>query len=171
MKSVRHLSAMVVAAAMLSPAGLCQSTNSQTAPVPANIVYRVLFHQVNVWLKWANQEVAQGITNGPAGQHWQNVAGLTNAEDATLKSVASDCQSALANIEGQIHQLTGPYGKNPLPAAVQQQLASLLSQRANTIASHIQQLQTGFAPGRFQILDTYVRNSLHFSVYAAGSGK
>ena len=166
---IKPLPALVIAV-VLSPAVFCQSASSQTVPVPQNILYRAFFHQVSVWAKLANKEIAQGISSGPAAQHYQNAAGLTPAEDTALKSIGSDCEAALANIEGQISQLAAPFGKNPLPATVQQQAAALLSQRANTIASHVQQLQSAFASDRFQLLDAYVRNTMHFNVSTVAPG-
>ena len=152
---------------VLPPAMFCQSADNQAAAVPDNTLYRVFLHQVTVWQKLAEKEVAQGVSAGPASQHYQNAAGLTNGEDAMLRSVAADCEAAVSAIESQESQLTAPYrppnGHGPLPGAVRQQWAALDAQRATVISGHLQQLKSAFGPDRFQVLDAYVRSTVHFS--------
>jgi hypothetical protein len=152
-------------AVVSSPATFCQASGGQTVTVPDNTLYRVFFQQATVWQNFAAKESAQGVSNGPASLHYQNAAGLTNAEDATLKSIAADCMTAVSAIESQRTQLTAPYppGKGPLPAAVLQQLIALDAQKSAILSSHIQQLQSAFAPARFQLLDAYVRNTVKFT--------
>ena len=92
----------------------------------------------------------------------QTAAQLTDQETATLKAISADAEAAVTAFNAQAAPLiqagrTQAAASNTLAPAISQQLAALETQRDQAVLNHIQQLQNGFTPQRFQLLDAFIR--------------
>jgi hypothetical protein len=160
------LARILVAAflAALSLPAYCQtpSTNQVTA-VPDYVLYDHFLFRV-VWLEnQANALKAKGKSDTFL-RSWMRVnAGLTAQEESNLKAIATDCEAktsaTLSSAKALASTAAGPAGA--------QQFQALLSQRQQTVADHVGQLQTAFGPSRYVVLDTFIRQTVKFGTNAA----
>jgi hypothetical protein len=108
---------------------------------------------------------SEGKKNSTALHQVKILAGLTDAEEATLTSVATACLAGFdasrqsANALVTQFKAQNPAG-TPVPLSLQQQFESFKGQELQGILEAVQQIQTSFGEARFQNLDNYVRSSL-----------
>src|ERR1035441_10178719 len=150
------------------PALRAQSTTaaptvtSSPAAVPDRILYQFFFHHVMNLESVANQLDAKGKSGKAIRSAIQIAAKLTNQETATLKAISADSEAAVSAFNAQAAPLiqagrTQVAASNTLAPAISQHLAALETQRDQAVLNHIQQLQNGFTPQRFQLLDAFIR--------------
>jgi hypothetical protein len=125
-----------------------------------HLIFLFLFKHVTVTEAHANELLAEGKDDSPERHRFMNAAHLTSQEEALLKSTAADSVSAVAafdaNAASVVSSLKAQYPSlSTLPTAGLQQLQNLDSQRQQIVLNHMASLQSGMAPGRFQMFYSF----------------
>ena len=139
---------------VLAVSVFCQGTQiNAVAGVPGDVVCRFFFQKV-LWLD------GQAGGQGPVAMRSvvQQQAALTSHEAATLTSAAKDWKSKDIEINRSLSNLAAQGATADSP-----QVQSLSAQAKQNVLDHVNQLQTSFGPGRFYLLDLYVRRSMNIT--------
>jgi len=115
---------------------------------------------------------AKGRNSSGALHEIKRQAGLTDAEEATLTTIATTCIAAFEAGEKSANAIVTQFmSQNPngtqMSAALKQQYQAQKGQDLQTVLSAVQQLQTSFGQARFQSLDNYVRTTIAKGVNTA----
>jgi hypothetical protein len=145
---------------------LIHSAVSATLPtVPDAVLYAVFFRQMDTLDQFAARIAAEGKNPAYIRDKIRNDAGLSAAEFAILKKVATDCNAALAEWNSRVQPLVEA-GRRELDShpgdlrtTVDRQLQDATTSRTAIIERHIQTLKAAFGAERFARFNSWARST------------
>lgn len=159
--------ALLSACAALGQEAPAQQVPPAWGAVPPEVfvtsqLYRALFKQVTMLQQMAMRLSTQGKDNKGPLHEVKRQAGLTDAEEATLTTIATTSNAAFEAGEKNASALVAQFMKEnaqgtPMPVALHQQVEGQKAQDLQSILNGVQELQAAFGQARFQKLDNYVR--------------
>lgn len=138
---------------------LCQSQVNSVSGVPTYILYHFFFNRVVFLQNEADKLKAQGLNDSDFRHLIQQQAGLTGQQESMLDAIASDWRTNNSALLAEISALAAAGQSGPTSP----QLQALHSQLRQIVLDHLAQLQTGFGPGSFYLLDLYVKRTSSIS--------
>jgi hypothetical protein len=140
--------------ALLAVGGaLSQSSQSPSSVIPDVVLYRAFFVRV-VWLDDVARQIdAKGQGGSDARGRIRKEAGLTPAEEETLKSLAQRWKEQDSAISAQLSALGQPDRTMPAPQKAEQ----LAGERDRVVMDRVNELKAVFGPARSARLDTWIR--------------
>jgi hypothetical protein len=130
--------------------------------IPDPIVYRFFFAHLENLDKVAAQQEARGKDGNAWRSHEQRAAGLSAAEGAVLKQVATDCNLAVkqqrarmrAAFAAQMQAAQGKSLRGPSP-----ELRQLAQEGDEMVGQRIERLRAELGEAAFRKLDDYLQRS------------
>lgn len=133
---------------------------SRISSIPETALYQGLFLFTVENEKFADRIDALGKDSSDVRHKIAKQAGLTAAEEKLLKSIAKDFAAKLYAYFAQRTQLINALRLDPHNSGVRTQLAAFRPQLDSIKRDCINQMKSGMGPGRFQVLDAYVRSEI-----------
>ena len=164
----------LIAVLMLGGTLLGQGTR-QTTPEDAataeqltmHVVYGAFFRHVLALEDAAIEHDKAGRKGSEVRAYYQTAMKLTDAEAATVKRVAAQCQAGVHELDISarkvINAAWAPYPDHRVPVgekppAVPEELRRLDRERIETIEAHIKELEIALGPVAYQKINNQVRN-------------
>ncbi len=134
-----------------------------------HIIYGAFFRHVLALEDAAVQHDKEGRNGNEVRAYYQNVMKLTDAEAATVKKIARDCQNAADELEVKARKVIdaawAPYPGHRVPVGVKppalpDELRQLERERIETIKTYVQKMETALGPATFRKVDAHVQRVL-----------
>jgi hypothetical protein len=160
--------------ALLVPA-YSQVPTSSSSGLTDYPVFRFFFKHVVLTEGYANLQLAESRDDSGQRHYFKNLASLTDAEEALLKSTATQADKSLVAFDQTTAQLAQAWrarypAPTQLPASALAEAHARSAQRQQIVQGYVNALKAGMAPGRFQLLYLFVWSTEAPRIKFSGSG-